>query len=132
MLNTLMAQEAIASTAIEYQSFDTMDQLNKVALTVFVSSNGEMSYADCLKIAKIVMKVDDSKPLDNYLNGRTIEECIMGAAQEVIDNFETTYDKKRYGDEPTGYWKAINHMYVYHTYDNPLPYEITGSSLQPA
>lgn len=32
-------------------------------------------------------------PLDDYLQGRTIEEAIMGAAQNAIDSVKITYHK---------------------------------------
>lgn len=59
----------------------------------------------------------DGGPLDQYLHGRTIEECIMGAAQEVIDNFETTYDKHNYKYDPIGRWVPIETGYVYRHYE---------------
>jgi len=108
-----MMQEAIASTEIET---GPMDRLTREALLLF-TTYGDISFSTAMEIARKVLDYDKkTRPLDNYLNGRTIEECIMGAAQKVIDNFETTYDKKRYGDEPTGRWVQLNHAYVYKNY----------------
>lgn len=59
----------------------------------------------------------DDGPLDKYLAGRTIEECIMDAAQEVIDNFETTFDKHNPKFDPAGRWVPISTGYVYRNYE---------------
>jgi hypothetical protein len=64
----------------------------------------------------------DTRPLDTYLDGMTIEEKIMGAASEVIDNFVTTYDKKSYAYDPGGYWKEVSGCYVYQSSTPAYPF----------
>lgn len=54
-----------------------------------------------------------NKPLDDYLDGRTIEEVIMEAAQKAIDAVPLTYLKIGSGFELSGYWKEVNNSYVY-------------------
>jgi hypothetical protein len=105
-----MAQEAVASTEIELGPFD---EVKRIAMTLFISSGGDLSLSEATAFANAVIEDRKRKALDIYLNGMTIEEKIMGAVQEVIDNFETTYDKKSYGYEPSGYWKEVNSFYVY-------------------
>jgi hypothetical protein len=67
----------------------------------------------------------DPRPLDTYLDGMTIEDKIMGAAQDVIDNFKTTYDKTSLVFDPGGYWKEVSGHYVFQS-NTPerLPYYI--------
>lgn len=121
MLSLLMAQEAIASTEIEIGPFE---EDKRRAMLIYMMGNGDITMEEAVVMVEYMKQFEpiDTKPLDTYLNGMTIEEKIMGAAQEVIDNFETTYDKKSYGYEPSGYWKEINNIFVYQTNAKPQPY----------
>lgn len=112
MLSFMMAKEAIASTEIELGPFDGD---KRRAMLIYMMSNGDISLEESANIVQYMKQFEpvDTHPLDTYLNGMTIEEKIMGAAQKVIDNFVTTYDKPAYKFESSGYWKETDRGYVY-------------------
>ncbi len=121
MLNYLMAQEAIASTEIETGPFD---KDKRTAMLIYMMGNGDISMKEAFVMVDYMKQFEpvDTRPLDTYLNGMTIEEKIMGAANEVIDNFVTTYDKKSYAYDPSGYWKEVNGHYVYQSSTPAYPF----------
>jgi hypothetical protein len=116
-----MAQEAIASTEIEIGPFD---KDKRTAMLIYMMGNGDISMKEALVMVDYMKQFEpvDNRPFDTYLNGMTIEEKIMGAAQEVINNFETTYDKKSYAYDSSGYWKEVNSCYVYQSSTPAYPF----------
>jgi len=97
---------------------------------IHLLTDGDISLEDARGIVRWMKQFEpakpvDPRPLDTYLGVMTIEEKIMGAVQDVIDNFETTYDKKAYTFEHGGYWRESSGTYVFQS-NTPerLPYYI--------
>lgn len=97
---------------------------------IHLLTDGDISLEDARGIVRWMKQFEpvkpvDPRPLDTYLDGMTIEEKIMGAAQDVIDNFKTTYDKTSLVFDPGGYWKEVSGHYVFQS-NTPerLPYYI--------